>query len=71
MTLGPGFCPAYSQYMQNMAMLELKTAVAVLMSRFAFRLAPEMGGIRGVRESEVMALTLHAKHGIKMNCYPR
>jgi hypothetical protein len=56
---------------QALAMLELKTAVAILMSRFTFRLASEMGGVQGVRDSEVMALTLHTKSGIRMHCHPR
>ena len=51
-------------------MLELRAAIAVLFSRFRFRLAAEMGGLQGVKDAEVMALTLHTKNGIKMNCYP-
>ena len=56
--------------LQNLAMLELWAAIAVLFSRFQFSLAPEMGGMQGVKDAEVMALTLHTKSGIKINCYP-
>ena len=52
-------------------MMELKIAVAVLLSHFSFELAPEMGGPEGVIASEVMALTLHTRNGIKMFCRPR
>ena len=57
--------------LQAMALMELKTAVALLCSKFSFRLADDMGGAAGVIASEVMALTLHAKNGIRMHCVPR
>lgn len=54
-----------------MAMMELKVAVATLFSRFKFELAAETGGPDGVRDSEIMALTLHTRDGIKIHCRPR
>ncbi|KAK9812852.1 hypothetical protein WJX72_004712 [[Myrmecia] bisecta] len=55
---------------QNMAMMELKAGIATLCARFDFQLAPEMGGVQGVIGSEIMALTLHTRHGIRMHCTP-
>ena len=52
-------------------MMELRTAIATLCSHFSLELAPEMGGKEGVVASEVMALTLHARNGIRMFCHPR
>ena len=51
--------------------MELKTAVALLCSKFTFKLADDMGGPEGVIASEVMALTLHTHDGIRLHCIPR
>ena len=57
--------------LQGLAIMELKTAIAILCTHFEFRLAPEMGGVEGVTLTETMALTLHTSHGIRLQCIPR
>lgn len=52
-------------------MMELKIALAVLCTRFRFRVASQMGGLEGVAASEAMALTLHVKGGVHVHCMPR
>ena len=56
---------------QNLALMELKTALAVLCVAYEFRLASELGGAQGMAHEETMALTLHTKHGIHLHCLPR
>ncbi|KAK9827287.1 hypothetical protein WJX81_000437 [Elliptochloris bilobata] len=47
---------------QNLALMELRVALAVLCANFTFTLATAMGGSEGVKAAERMALTLHV-HG--------
>ena len=56
---------------QNLALMELRVALAVLCANFTFTLAPAMGGPEDVRASERMALTLHVHGGVLMHCHPR
>ena len=51
--------------------MELKTALMVLCTAFSLKLAHEVGGTKGVRDSESMALTLHTTNGIRVHCIPR
>lgn len=57
--------------MQGLAIMELKTALAMLCIAFQFRLALEIDGPAGIEGSESMALTLHTTHGIRVQCIPR
>ena len=61
----------WSAFAQNLALMELKTALATLCVAFEFRLASELGGAQGMAHEETMALTLHTKHGIHLHCLPR
>ena len=56
---------------QNLALMELRVALAVLCANFTFTLAPSMGGTEGVKAAERMALTLHVHGGVYMHCHPR
>ena len=56
---------------QNLALMELRVALAVLCANFTFTLAPAMGGPENVKASERMALTLHVHGGVLMHCHPR
>lgn len=49
-------------------MLELKIAVALLVSKFNFKMTEEMDTEDKIRAAETMALTLHARNGIKCYC---
>lgn len=53
-----------------MAMMELRTALAILCTRFHFRVASQMGGLEGLIASEQMALTLHVHGGVQIHCTP-
>ncbi len=52
-------------------MMELRTALAVLCTRFHFRVASQMRGMEGLIASEAMALTLHVQGGVHIHCIPR
>ena len=56
---------------QNLALMELRVALAVLCSTFTFELAAAMGGPEPGRADEMMALTLHMRGGVWMRCIPR
>jgi hypothetical protein len=56
--------------LQAMAIMELKTALAVLCAQFHFRPAAGMGGMQGLQALETMALTLHVHGGIHIHCQP-
>lgn len=58
-------------WLQNLALMELRVALAVLCANFTFTLAPAMGGPESVKASERMALTLHVHGGVLMHCHPR
>ena len=58
-------------WLQNLALMELRVALAVLSANFTFTLAPSMGGPEDVRAAERMALTLHVHGGVHMHCHPR
>jgi hypothetical protein len=56
---------------QNMAMMELRTAVAIVCARFVLIAASDKVCHKDIIASEVMALTLHTKDGIRMHLAPR
>ncbi|KAK9807492.1 hypothetical protein WJX72_000759 [[Myrmecia] bisecta] len=57
---------------QNLARMNYTTTLAMLLAHFSFKLAPEMGGMEGVRASESSGLlTLQPTNGIHMFCIPR
>ena len=56
---------------QAMAMMELRAALAVLLSEFIFTLAPEAGSREEVLQNEVMSGTLHIRGGVKLRARPR
>ena len=56
---------------QGMALMELKTALAVLCAQFTFHPSAESDGVAGLRSAEVMALTMHVHGGIHLHCIPR
>lgn len=56
---------------QNLALMELRVALAVLCSTFTFELAAAVGCPEAGRPDEIMALTLHMRGGVWMRCLPR
>ncbi|WIA28825.1 hypothetical protein OEZ86_011354 [Tetradesmus obliquus] len=52
---------------QALALVELKAVLALLLGNFAFRLAPEMGGLAGVDADARLAITLRPEHGMLMS----
>ena len=51
-------------------MMEVRTVLVTLLSRFWFDLAPSMGGGDGVRKRMQMALTLKIAGGLRLLCRP-
>ena len=66
MQLGPHFGT-----LQQMATMELKAGLAILLSHFSFALHESMGGWKGAQTREQLALTLTFAGGIKMMLTPR
>ena len=58
---------------QSLAKMEVITLLAKIFGCFTLKLAPEMGGLEGVRARESTHLTLQTKgtKGIRMNMAPR
>jgi cytochrome P450 len=56
---------------QSLAMLEARVSLAMLLARFEFGVAPEMGSVHDVRAAEVMRLTLQCSKGIQLLVSPR
>ena len=54
-----------------MAIMELRAALAILLSRFVFTLAPEAGSREDVLGHEVISLTLHIRGGVKLRACHR
>ncbi len=57
--------------LQAMAHVEMRAALALLLARFSFRLAPESGGAADVLRRVKKAMTLHVEGGVRMNLTPR
>ncbi|EIE19060.1 cytochrome P450 [Coccomyxa subellipsoidea C-169] len=56
---------------QNLAKVSLLGTMATLMQHFTFRLADEMGGPKGVRETEHYTLVVGLAKGMLMHAVPR
>ncbi|KAK9916187.1 hypothetical protein WJX75_009837 [Coccomyxa subellipsoidea] len=56
---------------QNLAKVSLLGTMATLMQHFSFRLADEMGGPKGVRETEQYTLVVGLAKGMLMHAIPR
>ena len=58
-----------SDFAQGLAIMELKTALAVLCQQFEFCLSKDSTDLCMMREK--MALTLQAAHGVRLRFVPR
>ena len=56
---------------QSLAMVTLPTTLALLLSRFHFKLAPSMGGRAGVEAREQYTLVTGIRNGMMMQAVPR
>ena len=56
---------------QSLAMVTLPTTLALLLSRFHFRLADSMGGRSGVEAREQYTLVTGIRDGMMMRAVPR
>jgi hypothetical protein len=55
---------------QALGIMEVRTVLVSLLSRFWFELAPAMGKPEAVRHSQQIALTLKIKGGLQLTCRP-
>lgn len=65
-SLGPKSCAG-----QHLALLETKTALAMMIACFNFKLAPCMGGLKGVKDKTILAITLKVKGGMWLTASKR
>jgi hypothetical protein len=54
-----------------MAMMELRVALIILLSRFSFELPPGGDTYDAIVKKKVLSLTLHVDGGIHLRCIPR
>jgi hypothetical protein len=55
---------------QALGLMEVRTVLVSLLSRFWFELAPSMGKPEAVRRNQAIALTLKIKGGLQLVCHP-
>ncbi|CAK0784539.1 hypothetical protein CVIRNUC_007743 [Coccomyxa viridis] len=53
------------------ARVTMLATLAVMLSRFSFRLADKMGSAEDMRKAEVYRITVSLKDGLWMHCHPR
>lgn len=64
-SLGPRNCVG-----QPLALMQIKTALAVLLSRFCFALPDGVQREKFIEEEEVWWITLQARHGLNLRVTP-
>lgn len=69
-SFNPFFCGPRNCIGQSLAMLELRTSLVMLLSRFHFALPPEMDPTKLVAEDEVWMLTLAPRHSLPLIVTP-
>jgi fatty acid synthase len=60
-SIGPRDCVG-----QQLALVEVKVALAMLLGSIKFELTPDMGGVAGVEASAIQTITFKPEHGLFM-----